>query len=343
MAAQYPSGTNTFVPQFDASGQLVVAFSRNPKDFPLNQYVTITPVKKGQGYFLKITPEQAARILNTDLSENVWHDGNDAPNMSWGNESFQFVKYETERYAYGFRMGWKTTEQADWKIVASHAAISAQRAMTGRAYVAITTLTTTSNYSASHFGTATSVGGGKWNAGTVAAPYIKKTILAALKVINQDTLGVVGPRDIILVVNPTLASAMTSSQEIQSLLSNSPFAMEVLKGDEIKAGRWGLPPFLYGVQVVVDDTVVITSAKLATESIGYALADTTALLVARPGGITSPEGSVSFSTGHFFVYEEMSVETRDDPDNRRTTGRVIDDWNFSIVAPSSGFVVTSCT
>ena len=79
MAYAYPSGFNTFVPSFEASGHLVVAFSREPKDFPLNQWISLTPVKKSVGYFLRITPEVAARVINTDLREFIWSDGDDSP------------------------------------------------------------------------------------------------------------------------------------------------------------------------------------------------------------------------------------------------------------------------
>ena len=50
MAAVYPSGTNTYLPSFDATGNMIVSFSRNVKDFALNKYVTITPVTKSTGY-----------------------------------------------------------------------------------------------------------------------------------------------------------------------------------------------------------------------------------------------------------------------------------------------------
>lgn len=349
--AAYPSGSNTFVPQFDASGHLVVAFSRNPKDFALNQYITITPVKKGQGYYLNITAEQAARIINTDLSENLWQDGNDAPDMEWGNESFNFVKYETQRYAYGFRMGWKAVEQADWKIMSSHAALVAQRAMTARTIVALTGLTTTANYASTHTSAVTSLGTGtSWTnaSNTELVNLMKHSILTASNQIRLDTLGVVGPRDLVLVVTPNLSAGMSESQEIINYLKQSPFAYPHLKGtEEITSGRWGLPEYLYGVKVVVEDAVRVSSVKGAAISIGNALTTDSngkeqSLLIARPGALTSNEGAVSFSTGHIFSYEEMKVETKDDPDNRRTLGRIVDDFTFQVVASASGYLFTGC-
>ena len=61
-------------------------------------------------------------------------------------------------------------------------------------------------------------------------------------------------------------------------------------------------------------------------------------MVARPGGLESSEGSQSFGTAHIFSYEEMSTEQRDDPDNRRISGRVVEDYDVQIVAPITGFI-----
>lgn len=343
MAIGYPSGSNTYVPQFDASGQLVVSFSRNPKDFALNQYITVTPVKKSIGYYLKINAEMAAKVLNANGADRVWHDGNDAPEGNWGNEAFNFQPYSTIRYAYPFRLGYKAVEQADWKILASHAAIVAQAAMTFRSQRVLTSLSNTANFAANHTGTATALGGAKFNAGTVAAPSIKKTLLAAAQQIQIDTLGTVGPKDLVLIVNPVLASAMASSDEVQDTVKHSSIAMQWLQNkDETADGRWGLPPYLWGFRIIVDDTVMNTNAKGGTLNNGYALPNTTALLVARPGGLTGVEGSASFSTCHVMAYEEMTVESKDDPDNRLTRGRVVDDFDVQIVAPATGFVITAC-
>lgn len=340
----YPGHANTFVPSFDASGHLVVSYSRNPKDFALNSYVTITPVKKSVGYYLNITAEQAARVLQTDLRDRIWYDGNDEPAGTWGTESHDFKKFSTERYVFPFRLGYKATEEADWKILASHAAINAQAAMTGRANHAITELSNTANYDASHTATATAIGGAKWDVATTANMAIKKSLLKAAAIIHKDTLGVVQPKDLVLVLNPNDALLVAASPEIVDQFKQTPFVKEwSTTAEDVKVGRWGLPPYLYGFKVEVDDTVKITSQKGAAKVSGYAMADAKAMLVARPGGLTSNEGAASFSTGHFFMLEEMTVEQKDDPDNRRIKGRIVEDWDFRVVAPASGFVFTATT
>jgi len=340
MAAAYPSGYNTFVPQFDASGQLVVEYSRNVKDFTLNDYITLTPVKKSIGYYLEINPEEAAKITDTDLSQFVFHDGNDAPTGIWNTESFEFKQFETKRYAFPYRLGYKAVEQADWQILASHAAIYAQLAMTARTQNVATLLTTSGNWG-THTDTATNLGGGKWDAGTTANPYIKKTINAVKQVIQKATLGALNVnKDLKLVLSPPLAVGMAESAEIHEYLKESPFAMEEIKGGTSNNAMWGLPSQIYGMPICVDDTVKVTNKKGQTKATSYIYDGDSAIFVARPGGLTAPSGGPSFSTVHIFSYEEMTVESKDDPDNRRTDARIVEDYVPKLVSTASGYYVT---
>ena len=338
----FPSGTNTFVPSFDATGQLIVAYSRNPKDFPLNRYVQIIPVKRSVGYYLKLTAENAARVLGSAAQDFVWHDGNDAPTGVWNLNSFNFLPFYTTRYAFPFRLGWKTIEQADWKIVATESASAAQQAMTARTLVVANKLTTSTNWNTNHVNSATSLGGGFWSAGTAANPIIKKSINAMAIQIQKDTLGVVRLKDLVLVISPVVADAMGRSQEVHTYLQQSPFALAQVRGDQpSQNGIWGLPDAHYGVPVVVEDTVIVTQKKGAAIAPAYLFNTNDAMLLARPGSLVS-EGSKSFSTVGLFMLEEMTAETKDDPDNRRTSGRVVEDYDVEILSDISGYLVTNC-
>lgn len=339
----FPSGYNTFVPSFDATGKLVVSFSRNAKDFALNRYVTLTPVKKSIGYYLNITAEQAARVLNTDISDSIWHDGNDAPHGEWGVESFNFLPFATQRFVFPFRLGYKAVDQADWNIIASHAAIAAQQAMTARTLRVLTLATNQANYAATHVNTATALGGAFWSAGTPTSPAIRKGLLAAAEQIQIDTLGKVKPKDLCLVLSPDAAIKASSSSEVSDYLKNSPFALAQVRGDAPNQnGEWGLPDTLYSIKIVVEDAVrVPTHKNAANVSRAYILGNNQAVLCARPGELVGFEGSPSFGSFHIMAYEEMSVEQRDDPDNRRVLGRVVDDYDVQFVAPASAYLITN--
>lgn len=347
MAISYPGPYNVFVPSFDASGHLVVAFSRNPRDFPLNRYLSIVPVSKSSGYYLRITPEVAARVLNTDLKEFVWPAGSAAPTGEWSREAFEFFQFETKRYAYPFTLDQKTEEQADWRILASHAAIVAQQAMTARTLLALTALTTTSNYPANHVDTATNWGGGFLNAGTAdgSAPgfVLKKALNAMARRIQLDTLGAVKPyKDCVVLIDPILADALGRSKEVHAYLKESPYALAQVRGDvESQNGIYGLPNQLYGFSIVVDDAVRVTTRKGVTTTTDFMLGGNTLVMLARPGALTCPEGARSFSTLQAFVYEDMTVESRTDPDNRRIVGRVVDDFDVRVTAPATGCICTN--
>ena len=65
--------------------------------------------------------------------------------------------------------------------------------------------------------------------------------------------------------------------------------------------------------------------------------------MSRPEGLMGSEGVADFATCQIFSYEDMTVETKKDPDNRREQGRIVDDFDVQVVAPASGFLMTSCT
>lgn len=339
MAAAFASGTNTYVPSFETSGHLTVAFSRNPKTFPINKYATITPVTKDVGYYLKVTVENAARVLNANLSEMVWPDAADAPDGVWNDESFAFALYGATRYAAAFRLGYLAEQQADWKIEAYYASMVAQQMMTGRTLQAHTLLQTAGSYDTGHSDTATNWSGptgGFWSAGTSTAPFIKRSLNKMSIQILQDSLGVIQPQDLVLVVNPTVAAAMGQSPEIHDYVKSSPLVEKAILDGSVagKNAAYGLPDMLYGIPVVIEDTVRVTTAKLpgtaATKA--FVCDSNQAYLLARPGELVGQAGGPSFSALHYFMKEEMTVETKDDPDHRRKVGRVVEHYDTKIVA-----------
>lgn len=345
MAAGYPSGTNVFVPSHEASGSLIIGYSRNPKKFKINKYMKMVPVKKDVGYYLVITAEEAARVINAGLNDFVWSDGQEAPMGNDNLESFQFTKFATVRYAFPFNLGHKAIEQADWKILSVHAGFAAQKAMTARTINFWQTLNTAGNW-AGNTNTATSLGGGQWDAATTTNLYIKKALNQVCENILQATIGVVQREDLVLVINPHTARLMAESDEIHQYIKNTPFVFKELVGgtDQNPDDLWGLPPSLYGLKVVVEDAVKVTSKKgAATKTTGYCCPAQTAVVMARPGSLMGMEGIPEFSTIQGFFYEEFTVEQMDDVNNRRTVGRVVEDYTPALVAPASGYLITSAT
>lgn len=340
MTARFVSGTNTFIPQFDASGKLIVEFSRDPKSFAVTNYTQIRPVKRGEGYYLRMSVTQAGRIRTTDGSQFDWHDGNDADLGEWNRERFAFFPYFTKRKNYPFLLGYKAVDQADWQIMASYAAIAAQQAMTQRTQIAVSTLTTSANYDTGHFSTATALAGGFLSAGSPTNPILKIALRKAAQQIHQDTWGVVQPKDMVVVIGPDVAAAIAESQEVHTYLKENPVALQVIeKGLSDNMAMWGIPNTLYGYRIVVEDTVGNNVQMGETDSRAYLLSNNL-IMVARPGSIVSSGGGADFGAAAFFMFEEMTVETKDDPDNRRHKGRVVEDYDFQLAAPAGAYLIT---
>lgn len=346
MAPTYPGPSNVFIRDHNASGKMVIDFARNVKDFPVNGYCQIVPVQKVGGYYLEMTVEEAGRILNANLDNFVWYDGEPAPEGNEGTESFEWKPFACVRRAFPFKMGNLTVENATWDIIAQHSSIKARQAMTGRTQLAITQLTTQGNYAASHVMDVTAIAGntGTWKLSTTARQDIKRSLITGVEKIRDDTLDVVQDKDLRLVISSNLAGQIALCQEIVDYIKASPAALAMVKG-ELEGARnkaYGLPNDLYGIELYVESTRKVTSRKGATRAVSSVMPTSQACLVSRVGQLEGVAGAPAFSTIVLFAYEEMTVETKHDSDNRRVLGRVVENIAAKIVAPASGILFTNC-
>jgi len=342
MAAAYPGAHNTFVPSHEATNKLTIDYARNVRDFAVNQYAQIVPVKKVNGLYLEMTVEEAGRIIDSNLGNFIWADGDDAPTGDEGKEKFEFKQYACTRYAYPFRLGNLTVENATWDIVAQHASIKARQAMTARTQLVIGALDGASLPSG-HEIDVSSIDAGKWSGSTTSTLTIKKSLEQAAEKILDATLGAVTPDQLRLVVNSSLAAAMSQSQELVDYIKGSPEALAQIRGE--LPGRnvmYGLPNKLYGFEVVVEATRKVTSKKGATKSVSQILDNAKAYLVARPGGLLGVADTPNFSSVVVFAYEEMTTEIKEDADNRRTMGRVVENIDVKVVSPATTVRFTNC-
>lgn len=337
----YPGGSNTYIPNHRATNGLVIGFSRNVSKFPLNRYIQIKPVSQDQGKFLRITAEEAGRILDSDLSEFVWPDGADRPMNNDGTELFAYDDYRTRRYNFGYKLGFKAHKQADWAIGKTHQQIKAQQAMTGRTARVHAVLAANSSWETGHRKDVTTIDGntGTWEASTSARQDIKRSLNYAAEQILKSTLSVVRKEDLQLVIDPTGAHRISECQEIVDHIKGSPEAYSQVKGGEGKWSQWGLPDQIYGFNVVVEDTVKTASRRGAATTVrDFVMPAGTAYLLARPGELVAPDGEgPNFSTITLFVAEEMTVQEYTDEKNRRVEGHVVDDYVPVQTASVSGF------
>lgn len=347
MTAAYPQVQNVFVRDLNASNKMVVDFSRNESDFPVNKYIQIVKVPKIAGMYTYMTVEEAGRVVDTSLANFVWQDGSVAPEGRDGLESHEFRSFECQRYTFPFVIGNLTVENAAWDIVAHHASIKARQSMVARTQLVVTELTTTGNYAADHVVDVTALTGnsGTWDASTTARQDIKRSLQHGVEKILADTLNGVRADDLVLVISSQLAAKLTQCQEIVDYIKASPDALAQVRGElPGKNTAHGLPSKLYGISLVVEDTYKVSTKKGAsTTTRSQVLDDGYAILMARPGSLEGVAGAPTFSTCVLFSYAEQQVYKKVDADNERTMGRVVDIHVPKLVAPASGILFTSVT
>jgi len=335
-------GLNTYVPSTNAlaTGALQVEFTRAVNSFAITRYAQIVACNQMTGYYLRLDSDDNVRVSSE--TEFVWPLGNDRPVGKMNQHDF--VTFTAQRFAFPFYIPNETVKQAAWDIVAQHARSKAQLAMTARSMRTATALTGSNAVTAftaagNYYADATAISGGVWTSSTTNV--IQKGIQVALQRISLATGGAVRSEDICMVISPTVANLLSQTTEIRDYVKNYPAALPFLQGADTFS-RYGLPPNLFGVQLVVDDSVKVTSRKGATLARSFVYGNS-AVFVSRPGGLVGVEGSTSFSTCQIFAFEDMTVENWDDPKDRRIEGRVIDTSTSELVSPVSGVLVANVT
>ena len=349
--AGFPGPYDVYVPNHEASGGLLIGYSRNAKDFPVNNYIELFPSEKMFGVYAQYTSRNAARIISPNDAEHVWADGDACPPGLNNLESFNYLTYKTTRRAYTFTLGEMTVDQMSFDMLMTNTRDMAQQCMTAR------TLLVQNALSGANWGSNTAsvdgqilTSGQNWTTGSVgysgnSGPNILMSIQYGIRTVQQQTIGAVKQDKLVLVINPVTAQAMAASTEIRDYIKQSQFAMDQVRGDKpSQNGVWGLPDTLYGVKIVVEDAVRVSSRKGAvTDSLGYVMPNGVAYLLAAPGRLDGLAGSRSFSTVQLFFYkDEMTVETLYDLNNRRYLVRVVSNYVPIVATTLSGFYFTNC-
>lgn len=344
MPLSIASGTNTFVPNHEATNGLIVGFSRNPKSFRLSEYIKMTQVKQSVALYATWNSQNEARVIDSDAHQYLWADGADAPDGHDETDSWQWLPFTTERRAVPFTLGQKAVDQASWEILLTHSRMAASKSMVIRTQLAYNAVAAAFTSSGVNTNTATALGGGKFDVGTSTTPYLKKGLAKLSTIINKQTLGIITPDQLAIVMNPNTATSIANSAEVHDYCKGSPFAMAQLRGDEPNLnGAWGLPTLLYNHPVIVENTVRLTSkVNAASATLSYVVPDDTIMVVARQGELEGLEGSPDWSTIQMFWYgDELTVESKYDADNRRYQGRVVQDFKMVVPSQLAGYLVTA--
>lgn len=345
MAYGLPGGSNTVIPLFELSGELMIAYGRK-LDMAVNRYSKVTSVKSTVGNYLQFKPEDLARFTNLPQSP-VWAPGTPRP-TGWSNQqSFQVQPFRTTRFAPNpVILDKRSVDVASFPIMKTHTAKLGQDAMTHQAYRVCTALTTTGNYAASHVVAASdaSLAGGFLDVGTTADPNILQAFNGATRIIMRDTMGAVRYGQISALMNHNTALRLSQSRELREYLMQQAGSLgNITQKDKGYNAIYGLPDTLYNVKIVVEDTWYVPYNRgSASEVPTVVFPDNTIVLFVADGDLEVPEGATSFATCHRFTYEEMTLETKDDSWNRLIEMSAVMDYDVQIVAPPTGFIITNC-
>jgi hypothetical protein len=340
-----PSPTNTYPPSWDAAGQ-VIAFIRDPNKFKINNYVQFRPASAMLGLYMVLDGDQGARVVEEAAFD--WADGNERPKGHDQLAQFRMVPYRCQRKDYPYTVGNLTRKQCPWQLEAAQAALSMQQAMTLRTMRIVSLMENAANWGDNTADADTLNGGvGGWDTADTGNYAIRKTLNAAVLEINKATNGMITSKDLRLVLGADGAKAIGESKEMADYVKSSPSAEAALRGEIFNPNLdYNLPPKLYGIEVVVEDTVRVSSRKgAATVTKEYVKSGDSAVLVSKvnglPGDQVGPYPVPNFSTVQVFHYDGLlKVQSFEDAVNELLSGHVVENFTEVLAAPAAGYLIT---
>lgn len=343
-----PGAYNTFVPNTKSSGNLFVDFSRNINDFACLRYCQPIPVQQTVGLWYQMGLDERARLTDSDAAKYLWADGTPRPKPQDSDEFFEEKSYRCERRSYTSTLGKMTSEQAAWDELDRRSRMLAQQAMTVRTNAIVGKLTATAEYPSDHvadLSVADVIPGvvGDWAASTTARMAIRRTLNHIKNTITLATRAAVNSDDLVLVMSPDTAEQIAVRQEIVEMIKQNIGGLKYLRADqEFPKDSYGLPQRLYNTEVIIEKTVKVTSQRgLLTQSAQYVLPIGTVVVCHKPAALEGVEGGRSFSTCSIHIYrdDDLSVEMDDVRWDRLTNVAVTDNFDVSMTAPLTGFLL----
>jgi len=347
-AFNYPSSTN----YHPLATQYVISYTREVADFPVNRYVQIVPAPGPVFYYHELDRDQAVRLRN--INDHVWADGADRPKGGDNQFAFREQSATTVRYDWYAEMGNQALaqHQKQWQAKTVYLKGLASQAMTGRTYNVVTLLDTVGNWPTTNISDVNTLNGGagQWHTASddpTDANYnaIKKALMAAVSKVFLQTNSRVKFRDLRLLLHPDTATAMANTAEIHNYLKYANARKEIEGDEENYNERWGLPKRLYGIEIVVEDTMYISTppsaaATSASTDRAFLKDKTKAQLISRPGGIDAEVGP-SFSTVQLWWFQNnMTTFEYADPINEKTRWDITDQHVAVASAFASGYCIS---
>lgn len=357
MAYVAPGPNNGYLPNWEATGQ-IVGFVRDPNLFKFNRYCRFRPSMKQIATFLRLNSGDFHRVTNADGMK--WADGAPRPFNPEMLVRSEFEMYNLiRRVEASFMLGNLTLAQTVWPVMEAQMKAAVNISMIAMTKRIIDNILDNATTWSGYTNNCTALAGGKIDVGTAAAPYFKKLCNAVALLIQQNTFSVIRPGELKCVIGPAAAEKLSSTQEVHAYLQQSPWSKQQIEGSMPgwSAEMYGLPRFMYNVELIVEDAYAVTSVKdAASESKGFLKDSDKITFLYRPDGAETPVGTVSdaYDSSAIQVYHYagdgnpntgtpmglLTVEQREDPWNRLVEVSASSHVTEKLVVPQSGYLVT---
>lgn len=353
------SATNGYHP---VATNYVIQYARRKDAFKLPHYAQFVQAPAPSFFYYELDRDHAVRVTNGTTATDVWSDGALRPERRDNQPGFREIQSTCTRYNKMISVGNVALEMAtkQWRakqVYLNNLTSQAMTAKTWNVWRGVGTgtggwvgLDTSSLWPSTNIADVNTLNGGAgtWDEASAdpsdsSYMAIRKALLAAATRIFQNTNGVVKWNDLRLVLHPDAARAMSNTSEIRDYYKYAgSYTRDAIEGPSNYNEEYGLPKKLYGIEVVVEDSMAVTdppTAGATTMSTArtFIKNKTNAVILSRQGGIDAEAGP-SFSTFQMWWYgEQMTIETFDDPKHRLTEFHIVE--YYAPVAPAlvSGF------
>lgn len=185
--------------------------------------------------------------------------------------------------------------------------------------------------------TALTGGANPWDAATTANSSIKKTINAAVRTIELNTFNSVDASNLWMVFNPVMAGQVATQLEVIDHVKQSVSGERMLLGESpfSNATRYGLPATLFGINVMIASTAIVTGPKdigsPATGGTDYLMGDAEVLFINA-----EPPSLDSLSTATAFTFEPFTMQDHHIAPEHINNIQVLNNYDLKITSSASG-------
>lgn len=344
---------------------VLVGFLNDPASFPYLRYTQKIPAPEVQFMYWLMNFDEPVRVPREN--DYVWAYDDYRPTGKGFSVQGEWTETRTNRWDFPYTVGETTIrvwQKAGFNVRNMYDEVRSNQFQVHRAWRAVKTLTNAS-WTANHTGTpqdlldTTNPVYFNQSLGNPTTPVgdhderflvIKRTLNKIKRRINLATNGAVKRNELLWVMPPVVAEAISETHEIHEALKQSRFAKELT--ESTNANDWNIPDTYAGFTLVVEDTPRVKINQQAdgamadvtvTDEKDYILDTDTSYFVSRQGALKGIYGGKNFSTLQLYHFGgDAKVEAFSEPKHELVEGHIVAEDKFVTPSLVSGFKLTDC-